>query len=157
VGVVVVPGDTAHVMFRGSWNAAIRSFRRVLELDPTYHLAFQHVQDVLLASVRTGCRVTGDDAPCTANSHLAAVRRVGDSIQTVPLAVPSQQSSVEAEIGAALTDRSMQRNLEEAQRAAREWLQAGPNEARARIVYGRILLRLGRVESADAILRSVTG
>src|SRR5262249_24081492 len=39
--------DSAHARTRGNWNAAIRAFRRVLLLDPTYHPAFEHILDAL--------------------------------------------------------------------------------------------------------------
>ncbi|MFI5279745.1 MAG: hypothetical protein ACHQU1_04560 [Gemmatimonadales bacterium] len=157
--VVPVPGDSSRFAFRGSWNASMRAFRRVLALDPTYHLAFQHVQDVLLAVNRPGCLPAAGTSTCPEGTNrIAAVRREGDSVVTVPVAVVSSNASgYDAQLAAALRDRSHRRNLEEARLAALEWLQAGPTEARARIVYGRILLRMGRVDSADVMLRQVTG
>ena len=157
-GVLPLPGDSARYMFRGSWNASMRAFRRVLVLDPTYHLAFQHVQDVLLAVTRAGCRPRAGETSCAgANSHVAAVRRSGDSVVTVPFKLPEDVAAYEDQVSTARRDRSRQRNLEEAKLAALEWLQAAPEEMRARIAYGRILLRVGQIDSADAVLRRVTG
>jgi tetratricopeptide (TPR) repeat protein/TolB-like protein len=156
--VVPVPGDSSRLAFRGSWNASMRAFRRVLALDPTYHLAFQHVQDVLLAVNRPGCLPSAGTHTCPEGTNrIAAVRREGDSVVTVPVAVTSNAGGYDAQLAAARRDRSHRRNLDEARLAALEWLEAGPAEARARIVYGRILLRMGRVDSADVMLRQVTG
>ena len=142
-------------MFRGDWNASIRAFRRVLSLDPTYHLAFQHVQDALLASQRGGCRTP----PCTqANSQfIAAGRRTGDTLVLEPVSIATGMGALLAQMLDAHQTHARQRNLEEARQAALEWLQSGQGEARPKIAYGHILLRLGRVDSADAWFRQVTG
>jgi tetratricopeptide (TPR) repeat protein/TolB-like protein len=154
--VVPVSGDSTRFVFRGSWNASMRAFRRVLVLDPTYHLAFQHVQDVLLAATRTGC-LAQSDGSCQQGTYIAAVGRAGDSVVTVPVNGVRDVAAYEAQVATARAGHARQRNLEEARAAALEWLQAGPGEWRARVVYGRILLRMGQVDSADAMLRTIGG
>ncbi len=153
--VAPVPGDTTQLAFRSSWNASLHAFRRVLSLDPTYHLAFQHVQDVLLASIRLGCHPPAGATSCVEGSNSpGAVRRQGDSIATVPFSF-ANRASFEAQVAAARRDRSRQRNLEEARQAALDWVQAGPSEPRAKMAYGRILLLSGQIDSADVVLRQV--
>jgi tetratricopeptide (TPR) repeat protein/TolB-like protein len=160
-GVVPVPGDSTRHVFRASWNTALRLFRRVLALDPTYHLAFQHIQDALQASGRQGCLITGGRVDCGADGSrvfLAVMRRHGDSLLTVPLRQAGPGAAAYAEQRAeAARDGSRRRNLEEARRAAEEWVQAGPAEPRARMTLARALLRLGRIEEAAAAARQVTG
>ncbi len=158
-GVVPVPGDTTRFMFRTSWNTALWAFRRVLTLDPTYHLAFQHIGDAYEGSARTGCLVIQGRPTCGGqgeNSLQSALRRDGDSLVHVPVRVQGDAGRAVAEqFQAARRDGSRRRNLEEARRAAEEWLTAGPNEPRARIANARALLRLGRIPEAAAILRQM--
>ena len=49
--------------FRGNWNTMLRAFRKTLELDPTYHLAFPHIQDALLVSSRNRLHAAGRRRP----------------------------------------------------------------------------------------------
>jgi len=159
---VVVPlsGDTARVGFRGSWNTALHAFRRVLELDPTYHLAFQHIQDALLATVRQGCRLPPERATCNPQSstYQAVIRRAGDSLLTEAANLSTSEGG-QANARHILDARQSsvrRQNLEEARRVAETWLAAGPAGVRAHLAYARILLRLGNVRAADSVARLVT-
>jgi len=159
--VVVIrdPADSTSFIFRSSWNTSLRAFRKVLELDPSYHLAFQHIQDALLVPVRNGCRLAGQLLSCTTQNggYQAVLRRAGDTLVTVPILVssaPGAEAYVR-QMAEAKQGRVRRRNLEEARRAAEAWLALGPVQARARIAYARILLRLGEVEAADSSARQV--
>ena len=159
--IVPTTPDSLHGMFRADWNASLRAFRRVLMLDQTYHLAFQHIQDALQAAQRQGCLPVNDRPTCGAqgeNTYATAIRRAGDSLVLEPVRLNSAvgaQLFAEQQL-AAQRDGSRHRNLEESRRAAEEWLTLGPGEARARIAYARALLRLGRVDEAAAAARQVT-
>ena len=150
------PGDTAKKLFRSSWTTAIRAFRKTLELDPTYHLAFQHIQDAFLANARTGCAVMATADPCTdqAGIYQAYLRRAGDTLLLEPVQV-FRTDALSAQAEAARREGSRRQNLADARAAAEAWLAAGPAESRPLVAYGRILLRQGRVEAADSVLRLV--
>ena len=154
--VMARPGDSTSFVFRGNWNTMLLAFRRTLELDPTYHLAFQHIQDALLSSTRTGCVVVPNADLCANESgpYQAFLRRSGDSLLLVPVSIRNSGALAEQAVLARREDARTQ-NLVEAQRAARAWLAAGPGEVRPRVAYGRILLRLGDPTRADSIFRSL--
>jgi hypothetical protein len=158
---VVVPSATDSTVgaFRSSWNVSLRAFQRVLALDPTYHLAFQHIQDALLATVRPGCLPASGTTTCQATNGGwgGAVQREGDSLRTVPVNFFVNPSSFESQNLQARTSAARRRNLEVARAAALDWLQSGMTEMRPRIAYGRILLRLGRVAAADSVFHTVSG
>ena len=59
-----VGGDTTNLVFRGNWNVALRAFRRTLELDPSFHLAFAHIPDILHAEQRAGCLPPAGQTAC---------------------------------------------------------------------------------------------
>jgi eukaryotic-like serine/threonine-protein kinase len=152
--VVPVPGDSTRFVFRGDWNTMLRAFRRTLELDPTYHLAFQHIQDALLVSTRGGCRyVPGADLCAEENTSFQSyLRRSGDSLLLIPVNVRNTAALIQQAV-AARQEGARTQNLLEARRVAEAWLAAGPNELRPRIAYGKILLRLGEVALADSTFR----
>ena len=156
----VVPqrGDSTRFEFRGSWNTSLRAFRKVLELDPTYHLAFQHIQDALLAPVRQGCRSTSGDDTCSpvSGGYQTVVRRSGDSLLLEPVLL---RDNTEAYVRQGMEARQTgvrRRSLLEARREAEAWLAAGPEGARAHLAYTRILLRAGDLAAADTMARLVS-
>jgi len=158
--VLPLPGDSTLFRFRSSWNAMLTAFRKTLELDPTYHLAFQHIQDALLARNRPGCVLAPNDTECAASGNFtfqAAVGRAGDSLVTLPVNLASRQGpeSYQQQLAGFLRVGARRLNLEAARHAAQEWLAAGPAESRPRIAYARILLKLGRIAEADSLLRQV--
>jgi tetratricopeptide (TPR) repeat protein/TolB-like protein len=155
---VVVPltGDTTRFAFRSSWNAMLRAFRRTLDIDPTYHLAFQHIQDGLLSGSRAGCRLEPDRPTCDdLGTYRAVVRRGGDSLVTEPVNVTRDTRAFADQQFDGVRQHARRRNLEEARAAAEAWLASGPTEARPRMAYVRILLRLGQVQRADSNARSI--
>jgi tetratricopeptide (TPR) repeat protein/TolB-like protein len=153
--VLPVGGDSARLAFRSSWNTTLRVNRRILEFDPTYHLAFQHIQDALTAGARPGCRPVAGQSRCGEGRTplMAVLIRSGDSLQAVPVSLADGGHAFQAQALEALHGGSVRRNLILARDIALQWVAAGPNETRARIACGGVLLRLGDIESADAQLR----
>jgi tetratricopeptide (TPR) repeat protein/TolB-like protein len=144
-------GDSTRMVFRGDWNLAARAFRRTLELDPTYHLALQHIPDMLEAPARGGCRGT----PCSAqNNYLAAVLREGDSLLTTPVRATEGQELGRQFLEASRTN-SRYLNLVQARRVAQEWVAAGPNEPRARRTLAHLMLRTGDLAGAERMYAQV--
>ena len=149
--VLFAGGDSTRASFRSSWNTTLRVLRRAVNIDPTFHLAFDHILDVLTVPVRVGCARTAPEVPCQASMarfFLAPIRRDGDSLVTLPVRTEVSSAIIAqlTEIGRSDTRR---KNLEEARVAASDWVAAGPDEGRAHRTLGRILLKLGRVNDAD--------
>ncbi|NOT07099.1 MAG: hypothetical protein HOP28_02745, partial [Gemmatimonadales bacterium] len=153
--VVPLAGDTTRFVFRSSWNLMLKAFRHALELDPTSHLAFQHIQDALLTRVRQGCRLPPGVERCGSTGVLfeGVLQRDADSLLIAPVSLATSTASRSEQLVAAQRQGARRANLEAARQVAEEWLRAGPGESRPRRAYARILLRLGRVAAADSILR----
>jgi len=146
--VVAIGGDTTRLAFRGNWNTALRAFRRTLELDPTYHLAFAHIPDILQADQRAGCTPPAGQNGCPQSTYLAQVIRDGDSLVLTP--VPAGDAAAQAaQAAAAQRTGTRHANLTLARDLAAAWVQAGPDEPRAHLALGRALLRTGDLAGAD--------
>ncbi len=153
--VEAIGGDTTRLRFRSSWNSALAVFRRIIAVDPTFHLAFNDLLSILSSSARVGCRRDdlGPACPTEPGATVSAgmVRRNGDSL----VIAVRQISAAEAMMAMATqTDRSgtRRRNLEEARAAAEEWVAAGPTERRAHRALARLHLQLGQLTEAQAQL-----
>ena len=145
--VVALARDTSRLVFRGSWNTALRAFQRVLELDPTYHLAYPHIPDMLLVDQRVGCLNADTMTNCGGRAFLSVVMRQGDTLVTAPFAVGdlvAQSRAVEEATRARVFQTHLQLNLGYAE----AWVNAGPDEPRAHLALARALLRAGRVNEA---------
>ncbi len=155
--VIPLGGDSTRMVFRSSWNTMLRAFRKTLELDPTYHLAFQHIQDALLVSTRGGCVLQGDRTQCAAQDQVyqAFLNRDADSLVIIPVNVAREPEAYAAEGARWAAQHARARNLEEARKAAESWLQAGPNEVRPKVAFARLLLRLGNPAGARALYRQM--
>lgn len=142
-------GDTTRLRWRGDLNASTRAFRRALDLDPTYHLAYSHIVDALSLSFRNGqyC-VEGRCRP-----YLGVVRASGDSLLIVPLTLPRDTALFREHMEDYLRTGSRRRLLERAQRTAEQWVASNTTEDRARLMHSIVLLGLGQVAEADASLR----
>ncbi len=150
-----VGGDTTRFRFRSSWNSALSVFRRIITVDPTFHLAFNDALAILSSSARIGCR-RNDLAPaCSplpdAMVFVGPVRRDADSLVINPREATSAQAIM---LQASQADRSgtRRRNLEEARTLAQEWVAAGPTERRAHRALARLHLQLGQFSEAEAQL-----
>ena len=148
-----VAGDTTHLVFRSSWNEAIKAFRRALAVDPTFHLAFDPVVTMLTAPRRLGCRHAAVTETCADTVRMPRYSslplRAGDSLVTVPVAMGGDATMLDQFI---LANRSAPRreNVEAARAAASDWAAAGPSEGRAHKNLARLLLKLGRAGEAES-------
>lgn len=156
--VIAIGGDTTRVAFRGSWNLALRAFRRTLELDPTYHLAFAHIPDILQTDQRTGCRAPAPGQACV-EAYAAIVVRDGDSLATTPVSQVTGQAELARQRMDAARTNSRRANYLQAADIARAWVEAGAGrpEPRARSAYGRALLRTGDLQGAAREMGAAAG
>lgn len=156
VTVEAVNGDTTKMRFRGDWNGSIRAFQRVLQLDPTYHLAFAHVLDVLTVDRHNnGCYRPDPGSRCVQN-YAAFLMRSGDSLVAVPVRVPADSAKLRVQAEQYVQSHSRRRNLLAAHEAARAWVQSSPNELRARTTLADILLQRGLIAQADSAYARIT-
>lgn len=143
--VLTDPSDTTRARFRSSWNTSLRAMIRALDLDPSYHLAFQHIQDILQNERRDGCR---ERSPGTCGeAYAAVVERDGDTLVTRPL--PLRQFFEVAALPVPLRRREARRaNLVLARDIAARWVTSAPQEPRAHLAYGLTLLATGDAQGA---------
>ena len=146
--VIPSPNDPMIARFRGSWNIAMRSFTRVLQLDPNFHLAFNHILDMLTALGRGGCVAPEPDGWCSA--FASVVLRGGDSLVTAAYNADSNAQMGETQRERALRDHSHLVNLREAVRLAQEWVDADPTEGRSHYYLAQSNLLLGNLPAAMA-------
>jgi tetratricopeptide (TPR) repeat protein len=147
--VEAVGGDTTRMRFRADYNEAIRAFERVLELDPTYHLAYQHILDILTADWHArGCYRAEPSGAC--RYYNAMLIAAGDSIVHSPFPSPRDTAALRAQARRYVETRSRRRNLERAHAAALAWVQSNPNESRARQGLALVLMLQGNTAAADA-------
>jgi tetratricopeptide (TPR) repeat protein/TolB-like protein len=142
-------GDTTRMRYRADYNAAIDAFERVLELDPTYHLAYQHILDILMAERHgQGCYRAEPTGRCT--FYNAMLIAMGDTIVHTPTASPRDSAKLREQAERYVQTRSRRRNLERAHAAALAWVQSNPNESRARQGLALVLMLQGNTAAADA-------
>ena len=156
--VVPLSTDTTQFVFRSSWNTAIRVFERALRVDPTFHLAFQHILDSFERSTRYGrdfrvCPPPGFTLAC---QYRAYVRRDHDTLVTVPVpyAASAAYSAQRAEY---LNSDARRFNLFKARDKAQAWVLDAPDENRARAAVGHILILLGDANGANKEFAQLRG
>ena len=148
--VLPYPLDTTKRIWRGNRNTAIRAFERVLELDPTFHLAFQHILDALSNESRSivfSCA----QPPCT---YYAMTMASGDSLLMV---ATRDTAEIRRNRIAYAESNSRRRNLLRAREKAQAWVDAAPDESRAHLELGNIETLLGNWDNAAAELAKVHG
>jgi tetratricopeptide (TPR) repeat protein len=149
-----IDGDTTRMRFRGNIEHAIRAFDRVLTLDPSYHLAYQHIIDALSAErSNLACYRRTPDGGCV-NYHGMYVRS-GDSLVVTPARFLDFEA-MRTQADAYLRARSRARNLEVAERYATAWVQASPAESQARRALTRVYILQGRIADAEAQSKLIT-
>lgn len=144
-----IGGDTTKMRFRRNFDRSIRAFARVLQLDPTYHLAYQHIIDALTAEGRqTLCPPRAN--PSAQNiCYTTFITRIGDSLVMTP--VPTRDSAnVRLQAERYIQTASRRRNLDVARTFADAWVQAAPTESQAHRALARVLVLQGRIAEADA-------
>ena len=149
----VPTADTTRGRFRGDWNGAIAMFRRALIADPTYHPAFQHILDMLTVQTFSMCLVEVTGCGNDLRTFNAWVIRDGDTLVINPVRgnylVKTPQRTRQD------STRSPLLNLREAQRIAREWTDAGPDEPRAHLNLARLDMQLGDLDAAAEEFRLI--
>jgi tetratricopeptide (TPR) repeat protein len=137
-------GDSTKPAFRGSWNLALRAFLRALDLDPTYHLAYSHLPDILLAESRVGCagRDVADRSCTPQQQYLATTLRDADSLLQLPVE-GANATRVAAQARTALAQGVWRTNVQRNRDYAQAWVNAGPGEHRAHAALALALLRQG--------------
>jgi TolB-like protein len=146
--VVAVNGDTTNLRFNADWQRAIRAFTRVLELDPQYHLAYQHVIDALVAERQVPRQYCVEDR---CRNVFGMNIRVGDSLVTTPV-FNGDLARTRAQVALYQQTRSKSRNLDAARLIASQWVAAAPSEERALTALATVQLFSGHLAEADSIL-----
>ncbi len=139
--------DSTRGRFRGDWNGAIAAFRRVLQIDPSYHPAFEHVLDML---TRAQVLVCIDQRPGCGNDqriYVTYVLRDADSLLLQPVRGDFRVKMPWANRQDG--SHSLMKNLRAAQRIAQEWVDAGPGEPRAHSNLAMLDMQLGDFAAAD--------
>jgi tetratricopeptide (TPR) repeat protein/TolB-like protein len=143
-----VVGDPPQVRFRADLDGSIRAFSRVLQLDPTYHLAYQHIIDALVPERGQLCHRPNPSAPCTL--YGAFPIRSGDTLVVMPVAIVADSAKLRAQAERFVQTASRRRNLDIARTFAEAWVQAAPAEAQAHRALARVLVLQGHVAEANA-------
>ena len=152
-----LPIDTTLGTFHNSWNVALRSFTRVLELDPGFLGAFEHVLDILQSNQRGGRRCpTVTSAPQDCSQWYAIILRRGDSLVTIPALITERNKLFDAQMDSAKNEKTRLFNLARARAIAQQWFDADTSSEAARTALGRVLLVSGDVAAADGFLRRVS-
>lgn len=143
------PGDASRSVPRGSLNRSIRAFQRVLELDPTYHLAYQHIIDANTSDRPTPqyCYRPEPSARCT--PFTMWLIRSGDTLLLQPIAI-TDTIGLRRQAAQYVETRSRRRNLKVAEDIAENWVRASPDEPSAHRARARVWLLQGRPADAAA-------
>jgi len=150
-----VGGDTTRLRFRADYDASIRAFERVLRLDPTYHLAYQHIIDALAAERHPQvCFAAVPGERC--RPYTAMLIRAGDSLVARPVAF-TDTAGLRMQGEEYLRTSSRRRSLALARTYAEAWVNAAPDEAQARRALARILVQQGQYAEAERELALVKG
>ncbi len=138
--------DSTRARFRGNWNVTLRAFQRVLQIDPSFHLAFNHILDILSSAQRFGCTIAAAGGKCRPFSAL--VFRDHDSVVVEGIDRAANASLWSARYRQLERERPYVNNLIEARARARDWVESAPGELRARYYLASTTLRLGDVPDA---------
>ncbi len=146
-----VDGDTTRLRFRADWQRSIRAFERVLQLDPTYHLAYQHIIDGLTSERHPNvCHQSSPAGRCV--FYGAFLIRPADTLVVTPVQLATDTAKLRAQAEAYVQTRSRRRNLDLAQAYAERWVQSAPVEPQPHRALARIMVLQGRVREAEAEL-----
>lgn len=146
--VIAGASDTAVGTKRYSWNLSLGMLRRALQLDPSFHVAFEHIVDILRSAQFIGCAQSAPEAPCV--TYSTTLRRDGDSLVLQPVNVSKNRAEWDRQVRRATVEQPLRANLNAARRIASDWLGADTTEAEARIALASVLLSLGEVDAAEA-------
>jgi tetratricopeptide (TPR) repeat protein len=144
-------GDSTRFRQYADYARSIRAFRRILELDPQYHTAYQHIIDALTAEriTRFHCR---EDGRCRQLTGFNI--REGDSL-VATFVLPTDADGLIRQQQQYNATRSRARNLAEAREVAEQWARLAPNESRSQIALATVMMAQGLIADADAVLTKV--
>lgn len=150
------PADTTRFRFRGNWQQSIRAFERVLELDPQYHLAYQHIIDALVAERQnaTRCAETARGNQC--RQFTGYLMRTGDSLHATPFDARADTAALRVQGERFVQTAARRRNLVAALDVAERWVRAAPNEPRAHNALAHVLLLQGHIVRANEAMSRAT-
>ena len=145
--------DEARSRVRGDWNVARRAFERVLALDPSYHVAYPHLVDMLMGGPRTACLRDAEGRQCLA-VYYSLPRLEGDSL-VVELIDNRDTARTRSEAARYVERGMLRRQLARADTISLRWLDAAPGENYAIIQRATLLSRIGRLSEARGLLARV--
>ncbi len=135
--------DSSRWRFVGSWQAAYRAFNRTLELDPSMHLAFEHLVDMLTSDYRNKC--LGDRCERRARATVLVRHDSVFADSAGEVSAPRQPFARN------IVDDSIRLpRLALAQGYARRWVAGAPDEAEAHYQLGLVFRNLRRYADAAA-------
>lgn len=143
--VVASPTDTSARSFAGSYPRSLRAMRRVLQLDPTFHLAFQHILDIYTTQHRAGCYSSPANGACV--QYGSYLLREGDSLVATPYPL-TDRSRTAAQRQEQERQRAFAANLHDARTVAEEWFDTDTTFDGARYSVFQVALRQGDLPSA---------
>ena len=144
--VVASAADTSAREFVGSYTRSLWAMRRVLQLDPTFHLAFQHILDIYTTQHRLGCYTSAANAACI--QYGSYLLRQGDSLVAIPHPEGSDPSRGNAQQKEQERQRAYAANLREARRVAQDWFDTDTTLDVARYSVFQVALRQGDLPAA---------
>ena len=150
------PADTTRFRFRGNWQQSIRAFERVLELDPQYHLAYQHIVDALTAERQLANQCTQGPSGRQCRGFTGYLMRTGDSVHTTPVDIRSDTAQLRAQAERYAHTQARQRNLAAALEVGERWVRAASDEPRAHNAVAHVLLLQGQIARADQAMQRAT-
>ena len=154
----VIPSaaDSTVGTFRGNWNTGLRAFQRIIDLDPQFLGAFEHVFDIARAPQRAasvcppGAR---DQTECTVWTSF--VLRRADTLVTTPVISQLNADAFGAQKDEAARTKSRLANIEVAQASAQRWLEADPTSVEPHFALARLAIARGDLKTAQAELAFV--
>jgi tetratricopeptide (TPR) repeat protein len=148
--------DAAPFRFRANYHQSIRAFERVLELDPQYHLAYQHIIDALTAERQPASHCTQTASGRQCRQFAGYLMRTGDSVHATPFDARADTAALREQSERYTTTRARRRNLAEALEVAERWVRAAPDEPRAHNAVAHVLLLQGQIARADSAMQRAT-
>ena len=141
---IVSPADTLVAKFRSNWNVALRAFQRVLELDPSYYVASEHIFDILRSTYREGC--IGSASVTFCRGWRGVLFRRGDTLDIAP--VRPSGTAWDAQVARAVIERPQVANFVAARDMAVRWLSDDTTSERAHRALARTLFSMGDLPAA---------
>src|SRR5207302_10087819 len=125
------PSDTVPGKFRWGRELSLRALTRVLELDPSFYLAFRHILDILRGGEAFGCVRRAANGDC--GDWRAVVLRRGDSLLIQPVLMSANRAGYFRQVNQAARQRPTLANLERARKIAENSVAADSMSGPARI------------------------